>query len=77
MSLIYPWTFLTTTFIENNIFTFGISGVAIWHGGKYLERAWTSKEFAKFVVIVALLPNVLTFVAHITLYALTGNLSWR
>lgn len=76
LSLVYPWTFLTTTLVENNVFTLGISGATLFYGGRYLERAWTSKEFAKFLVIVALVPNVLTFGTLVTLFAITGNMRW-
>lgn len=76
LSLIYPWTFLTTTLVENNVFTLGISGVTLFYGGRYLERAWTSKEFAKFLVITALLPNALTFGTLVMLFAVTSNMRW-
>ena len=43
----YPWTILTATFVEQNIFTVLINGATVFYGGKYLERAWGSKEFGK------------------------------
>ncbi|KUJ18271.1 DUF1751-domain-containing protein [Mollisia scopiformis] len=76
LSLIYPWTFLTTTLVENNVFTLGISGVTIFYGGRYLERAWTSTEFAKFLLITALTPNALCFGTLVILFAATGDMSW-
>ncbi|OBT94809.1 hypothetical protein VE01_06301 [Pseudogymnoascus verrucosus] len=76
MSLIYPWTFVTSTFVETNIFSLAISGLTIWHGGRYLERAWTSREFAKFVAMVALVPNVYTFFTLVVMYAITGDVTW-
>ncbi|OBT74844.1 hypothetical protein VF21_06758 [Pseudogymnoascus sp. 05NY08] len=76
MSLIYPWTFITSTFVETNIFSLAISGLTIWHGGRYLERAWTSREFAKFVGMVALVPNVYTFFSLVVMYAITGDVTW-
>ena len=78
LSLLYPWTFLTTTLVENNVFTLGISGVTIYYGGRYLERAWTSQEFAKFLVISALIPNLACFGALVFLFAIdpSGNESW-
>lgn len=76
LSLIYPWTFLTSTLVENNIFTLGIAGVTIYHGGRYLERAWSSAELAKFVAITALIPNTLTFATMIVFFTLTRNERW-
>ncbi|EFQ29948.1 eukaryotic integral membrane protein [Colletotrichum graminicola] len=76
LSLIYPWTFLTSTFVENNIFTLGIACVTIYQGGRYLERAWSSAELAKFVVITALVPNILTFALMIIFFTLTRNERW-
>ncbi|KAH8687759.1 eukaryotic integral membrane protein-domain-containing protein [Tricladium varicosporioides] len=76
LSLIYPWTFLTTTLVENNVFTFGIAGITIFYGGRYLERAWTSAEFAKFLVVATLIPNILCFGTLVILFAITGEMSW-
>ncbi|TAQ87825.1 hypothetical protein B7494_g3864 [Chlorociboria aeruginascens] len=76
LSLIYPWTFLTTTLVENNVFTLGISGVTLFYGGRYLERAFSSPEFAKFVLVSSLIPNVLCFAILVTLYAVTGDMRW-
>lgn len=76
MSLLYPWTFVTSTFVESHIISFAISGATIWHGGRYLERAWTSREFAKFVAMVAFVPNVFTFFTLVIMYAITGEVTW-
>ncbi|TDZ74666.1 Transmembrane protein 115 [Colletotrichum trifolii] len=76
LSLIYPWTFLTSTLVENNIFTLGIALVTIHHGGRYLERAWSSAELAKFIAVTALIPNTLTFALMIVLFTLTRNERW-
>jgi membrane associated rhomboid family serine protease len=76
LSLIYPWTFLTTTLVENNVFTLGISGLTIFYGGRYLERAWTSAEFAKFLLITSLIPNALCFGILVILFALTRDMRW-
>lgn len=57
--LFYPWVILTSTFVEGNIVTLLITGATLFYGGKYLERAWGSEDFAKFVLIVASVPNLL------------------
>lgn len=76
LSVIYPWTLLTSTLVENNVFTLSISAVTIYNGGRYLERAWTSAELAKFIAVVSFVPNLLTFATMTTLFALTGNEGW-
>ncbi|KAG5950460.1 hypothetical protein E4U53_005015 [Claviceps sorghi] len=76
MSLIYPWTFLTSALVESNIFTLAISGLTLYHGGRYLERAWSSADLGKFLVLAALIPNVLTFLVMTFFFALTRTESW-
>ena len=71
LSLIYPWTFLTTTLVEGNVFTLGIAAVTVYQGGRYLERAWSSAELAKYLVFVSVVPNLLTFLVMYTLFTLT------
>lgn len=69
----YPWTILTATFVEQNIFTVLINGATVFYGGKYLERAWGSKEFGKFILAIALIPNALMIVIYIFWGAVTGS----
>lgn len=76
LSLVYPWTFVSTTLVESNIFTLSIACLTLFHGGRYLERAWSSREFAKFLLVVSLIPNTLCFGTMITLFAFTRNERW-
>ena len=76
LSLIYPWTFATATLVENNIFTLTIACFTLYHGGRYLERAWSSSELAKFIALVSLIPNILTFAVAILFFSLTRNERW-
>ncbi|KAI2632082.1 eukaryotic integral membrane protein-domain-containing protein [Hypoxylon sp. NC1633] len=76
LSLFYPWTFLTATLVENNIFTLAIAGFTLYHGGRYLERAWSSRELAKFLLVASLIPNTLTFLVLVTLFTVTRDESW-
>lgn len=76
LSLIYPWTFITATLVEGNIFTLAIAGVTLYQGGRYLERAWSSAELAKFLALAAVIPNVLTFGVMIIFFTLSRNESW-
>lgn len=76
LSLIYPWTFLTSSLVEGNVFTLAIGGATLFYGGRYLERAWSSRELAKFLALVSLVPNFLTFCVLIVFYTLTRNEGW-
>lgn len=71
----YPWTLLTATFVEQNIFTVLLNLATIFYGGKYLERAWSSGEFARFIVIIAVLPNVLIVPFYLLWAAIRGSQS--
>lgn len=76
LSLTYPWTFLTTTLVESNVFTLAIAAFTLYNGGKYLERAWSSREFGKFLLVTSLVPNVLCFAVLILFFTFTRNESW-
>ncbi|KAK9778694.1 putative Rhomboid-like protein 19 [Seiridium cardinale] len=76
LSLFYPWTFVTTTLVENNIFTLAIAGLTLFQGGRYLERAWSSREFAKFLLVTSLVPNALSFLFLVIMFTLTRNERW-
>ncbi|KAI9812394.1 MAG: hypothetical protein M1832_000429 [Thelocarpon impressellum] len=69
-SFVYPWVFASATLLEANVFTLLISGATLFYGGKYLERAWTSPEFAKFMAVASLAPNILTCLVVVSLYFL-------
>lgn len=72
-SLFYPWVYFTATFAEQNVVTLLIAGATVLYGGKYLERAWSSTEFGKFVLLVTVLPNVATTLIYVFWYALTQD----
>ncbi|KAI1422097.1 eukaryotic integral membrane protein-domain-containing protein [Xylaria sp. FL1777] len=76
LSIFYPWTFLTTTLAEDNLASLIIAGITLFNGGRYLERAWSSKEFAKFLLVVSLAPNFLCFLLLITMFTVTRNEDW-
>ncbi|KAF3765889.1 hypothetical protein M406DRAFT_276614 [Cryphonectria parasitica EP155] len=76
LSLIYPWTFITTTLVESNVFTLTIAALTLYQGGRYLERAWSSREFAKFLLVAALVPNTLCFGMMIIFFTFTRNETW-
>jgi membrane associated rhomboid family serine protease len=72
-SIKYPWTFATASVVENNIISLAVSASVIWFGGRYLERAWGGNEFAKFVLFVTVIPNILTFVLYAIWHVVAGT----
>ena len=72
-SVFYPWTYITAIFAEQNFFTLLIAAATILYGGKYLERAWGSTEFGKFVLVVTVLPNVASTVIYVLWFAITQD----
>lgn len=72
-SLFYPWVYFTATFAEQNIVTLLIAGATILYGGKYLERAWGSTEFGKFVLLVTVLPNFVATFVYVLWFAITHD----
>ncbi len=60
-----PWVFLTAAFVERNVFGFLIAGFTLLYGGRYLERAWSSAELAKFMAGVAVIPCILNYIIYI------------
>ena len=69
----YPWTFLSGTFVEQNILTVAINGVNIFFGGKYLERAWGTQGFIYVILISSIIPNVLMVLTYIVWAALSKS----
>ena len=72
-SIMYPWVFALATVVEQNLLGLIATGLTVFYGGRYLERAWGSQEFIKFVVFVAIIPNLLSFLLYIAAYFITGS----
>ena len=72
-SVVYPWVFALATVVEQNVLGLVATGLTVFYGGRYLERAWGSREFPKFILFVAVIPNVLSFLLYAAGYLLTGK----
>ena len=72
-SIWFPWTFVTAALVENNIVSLAVSGVVIWFGGRYLERAWGSKGLGWFLGVATITPNVTAFFIYALWHVLTGT----
>ncbi|KAJ4340665.1 hypothetical protein N0V87_002326 [Didymella glomerata] len=72
-SVVYPWVFALATVVEQNLAGLVINGATLFYGGRYLERAWGEREFAKFILFVAMVPNVLSFLLYLAGYVITSK----
>lgn len=70
-SVYYPWVYITSTLAEQNIITLLIAGATVFFGGRYLERAWGSQEFIKFILIASLVPNVAVAILYALAFAVS------
>ncbi|KAF2190600.1 cytochrome c oxidase subunit I [Zopfia rhizophila CBS 207.26] len=73
VSIIYPWVFLLATVVEQNILGLLVTGLTVFYGGRYLERAWGSTEFTKFILFVSMIPNILSFLLYVFGFVLSKN----
>ena len=73
ISWTYPWTFVTATLVEQNVFGLAVTGLTLFFGGRYLERAYGSSEYAKYMLVTALIPNFFCFAFYIFLNEAFGS----
>lgn len=64
-SFYYPWTVITSTFVEQNILNLLINTTAVYLSGRYLERAWGSRDFAFFALVGAVIPNLVVIPTYV------------
>jgi membrane associated rhomboid family serine protease len=72
-SFLYPWTLLTASLVEQNIFGLLVNTLTLFFGGRYLERAWGLPEFAKFIVLICAIPNALCFLVYLAWYGMSDS----
>ncbi|CAG8506907.1 26447_t:CDS:2, partial [Gigaspora margarita] len=67
------WAFFTAGFLETNPTSLIGSVIAMIACGKYLERAWGSKDFLKFVGIILIGVTLSTYFTYLLEYTITGD----
>ena len=72
-SVFYPWVFVTATFAEGNLLTLLVAAGTIVYGGKYLERAWDTREFGKLVLVVTVIPNLAATLIYVLWFAISRD----
>ncbi|KAI0706116.1 eukaryotic integral membrane protein [Cytidiella melzeri] len=60
-SLFYPWTFVTSAFVETTVVELIFTLITIPASLRYLERLWGAAETIKFVVVTIAVSNVIAF----------------
>ncbi|CDO72958.1 hypothetical protein BN946_scf185007.g12 [Trametes cinnabarina] len=60
-SIFYPWTFLTSAFVESTIIELLFTLIVVPPSLRYLERLWGAVEIIKFVAVTITVSNVIAF----------------
>ncbi|KAF8604109.1 DUF1751-domain-containing protein [Ceratobasidium sp. AG-I] len=55
----YPWTLLTSMFVETHLIELALSLLVVPPSLRYLERLWGSIETAKFIAVTVVVSNVI------------------
>ncbi|KAK3822149.1 MAG: eukaryotic integral membrane protein-domain-containing protein [Linnemannia gamsii] len=67
------WTFATASFFERSIIQFVINMMTLLGCGKYLERAWGSREFFKFLAVTSVGTMLAIYFTCLFEYVVRGN----
>ena len=68
-SAVYPWAFLTAALAEPHVLTLAIAAATLFYGGRYLERAWGSRALAAFLLVAAVVPNLVVAALYVLAFA--------
>jgi len=60
-SIFFPWTFLTSAFVETTIVELIFTLLVIPASLRYLERLWGAVETAKFIAVSITVSNIIAF----------------
>ncbi|KAI0347786.1 eukaryotic integral membrane protein [Trametopsis cervina] len=60
-SLFYPWTFVTSAFVETTVVELIFTLITIPASLRYLERLWGAVETIKFIVVTIAVSNIIAF----------------
>ncbi|KAI0095096.1 eukaryotic integral membrane protein [Irpex rosettiformis] len=60
-SIFYPWTFVTSAFVETTVLELAFTLITIPASLRYLERLWGAVETLKFVVVTIAVSNIIAF----------------
>ncbi|KAF9389072.1 hypothetical protein CPB97_012035 [Podila verticillata] len=69
----HPWTFATAPFYERSVLQFIINSAILLGCGKYLERAWGSREFFKYLAVTSVGSMLALYITCLFEYTVRGN----
>ncbi|KAJ2444424.1 hypothetical protein GGF42_006308 [Coemansia sp. RSA 2424] len=69
----YPWTILTSAFVETNVVFLLFGLAALVAVGSFLERQWGARSFGLFVLVTTTVPALTAALVAIALYAVRGS----
>lgn len=72
----HPWTLVTAAFVERGLFALAATCTGVFFGGKYLDRAWGSREFAQFVLVVVVASNAATALSYLAWSCLVADVMY-
>mmetsp|Transcript_22583 Transcript_22583/g.27235 ORF Transcript_22583/g.27235 Transcript_22583/m.27235 type:complete len:308 (+) Transcript_22583:137-1060(+) len=67
------WNILTASFVETDLLMLIVNSLALLLLAKYLEPVWGSKEFLKFIVVVATTVGLWTFTFKVLVFVSTQS----
>jgi len=73
LSWIYPWTLLTSSFVEKTVIELIFSLICLPLSLRYLERLWGTLETFKFIGITLAVSNLVTFLVSWLEYLALGS----
>lgn len=62
--IFYPWVLVTSAFIEREIVVLAIVPLLILLFGSYIEKIWGIREYARYLVIIAVIPNIILYIYY-------------
>ncbi|KAI9502139.1 hypothetical protein GGI25_003562 [Coemansia spiralis] len=69
----YPWTILTSAFVEPNPIFLALGLVTVASIGGFLERQWGPRGYLAFVLVVTAIPALTSAFIAIAAYAITSK----
>ncbi|KIJ27384.1 hypothetical protein M422DRAFT_215866 [Sphaerobolus stellatus SS14] len=71
-SWIYPWTLLTSSFVEKTVIELAFSLICLPVSLRYLERLWGTTETFKFIGVTLIVSNIITLIVSWFEYFVLG-----
>ncbi|KAI8320216.1 DUF1751-domain-containing protein, partial [Martensiomyces pterosporus] len=69
----YPWTLVTSAFVEPNPLLLLCDLAALVTVGSFLERQWGPRSYALFFLVTSAIPALTSVLAVIVMYAIRSN----